>query len=112
MRYAPAERADVHRAFTAQGLKAGVHLRGDGAGEGARLGVMRPTDAPDLGGVFAYRERVPDREVAVDQHRHAPRRRDLRDLRAVIRRIELNDVLVEFEAGFAKNSHGRSDQLE
>ena len=63
------------------------------------LRVGRPQPRRDqLGDVLADRERVPDHEVAVVEHRHASRRVDRRDLRLRVRLIEQDRLRLERDA--------------
>jgi hypothetical protein len=83
----------------------GVHFGADAAGSGTGFCVLRPElfVGETLGQVFGDGQRVPHREVAVDQHRHTPRRADARqfglELRPGRKSVEAQLDLFERNAG-------------
>jgi len=56
--------------------------------DGPGGGVHRPAPARELGDVFANRERIPNGQLAVQQHRYPPRGAVAADLIFILRGIE------------------------
>ena len=86
----------VHAAFVAQRRKARMHLRRDRTrmrAAGAILGPQ-PLFRKSFGGVFDDGQRIPDRDVAIDQRRHLARARETQNpLLVGVAGIERNEDL-------------------
>jgi hypothetical protein len=70
--------AQIHGTTAPQRLEPGVHFIRDRAGMRTRLEVLRPDTGIGelLGHVLRDRQRVPDRQAAIDEHRDPPRGAD------------------------------------
>jgi len=68
--------------------------------------------AREFGDMLANGERIPDFDAAIDEQRHAPRRRLCGDLRLIIARVEITICSRNSKPALRKNSQGRNDQLE
>ena len=87
--------------------EAGVHFRGQRSGAGACRAVARPGGAVGkFIQVFADRERFPDHEFAVEQHRHATGRRVVQDPFVKGRGVEAQADLLEWQTELAQREPG------
>src|SRR6202049_1942768 len=94
-----------HRAFAAQRHETGVHLGGDDARMGARLGIVRPKLCVRkfFGEIFEDRQRFPDMNLAVGERRHLSRRRGFCNGPLELRVVQRDHPFLE---GNTRSLHG------
>ena len=79
-----------------------MHFRRDRAHAGPRRALGGKASVRHFSGVFADRERIPDFDAVIDQHRNAARGRQGRDLLLIVACVQVHDLFSEFEADFAQ----------